>query len=102
MNMIKDIGVLMMLATGAVNAPALLPDTAQQPETLSEYIQMANDGTLKPDPVVTMVANLCPVILEASEGQDNIYASQMNAACGLLQGAQTSETDINNLLAMVQ
>ncbi len=102
MNMIKDIGMLMMLGSMAVNTPAMLPDNNPQPETLSGYVQAAQDGSLKQDPVVTMVANLCPIISEAAEGEKSVYADQMKSACGLLQGAQSNDADLDTLLAMVE
>lgn len=101
--MIKDFGVLMMMGSMAVNVPSVLQDNNKpQLDTLSGYVEAANSGDLAPDPIIRLVTDLCPVILEASEGQQNVYADQMSAACGLLQSSSSNNAQINNLLAMVE
>lgn len=98
--MIKEMGTLMMLGSLALQGPALVSQPQTQPTTLSGYIEAANSDTHQPDPIVTTVANLCPVILEAAKGHDNPYSVQMEAACGLLQSSSAPISD--DLLALAQ
>lgn len=98
--MIKELGTLMMLGSLAVHGPSVVGQTnAPEANSLTAYVEAANKGDYQPDPIVTTVANLCPVIMQAAKGQDNPYGGQMNAACAMLQAAEAPGSE--DLLAMV-
>lgn len=98
MSMVKELSLMLMAGAFTTQAPGMLATKQPQPQSLTEYVAAANDGTLTQDPLVTAVTALCPVMAEAAEGQ-SAYAAQLGAACAMLQTG--GSPDASEMLALL-
>lgn len=96
--MVKELSLMLMAGAFTAQTPALFTSGQAQPQSLTEYVQAANDGTLPQDPLVQTVANLCPVIAEAAE-TEGAMGAHIGAACAMLQTGQPAGAE--ELLALL-